>query len=115
MEFNQVEIFVKSVRRASALKKLLVESDFPSIAIRSGLNQEDCISRYVCYKDFWKGIIASIDLFCKGIVIERVNAVINYDIPDDDDSGRFRTRDLAINFVSTDEGAEFDTASYLNA
>merc|ERR1711865_288034 len=38
LEFNQVVIFVKSVQRAIALDKLLVECSFPSIAIHSGLN-----------------------------------------------------------------------------
>lgn len=37
-EFNQVVIFVKSVQRAIALDKLLVECNFPSISIHSGLN-----------------------------------------------------------------------------
>merc|ERR1711870_16850 len=45
LEFNQVVIFVKAVQRAIALDKLLVECNFPSIAIHSGLNQEDRIAR----------------------------------------------------------------------
>merc|ERR1719335_1423964 len=39
LEFNQVVIFVKSVQRAIALDKLLVECNFPSIAVHSGLDQ----------------------------------------------------------------------------
>merc|ERR1712127_1038211 len=52
LEFNQVVIFVKSVQRAIALDKLLVECNFPSIAIHSGLNQEDRIARYKQFKSF---------------------------------------------------------------
>merc|ERR1719401_3341903 len=44
LEFNQVVIFVKSVARAVALDKLLVECNFPSIAIHSGLQQEERIN-----------------------------------------------------------------------
>merc|ERR1712194_538332 len=51
LEFNQVVIFVKSVQRAIALDKLLVECNFPSIAIHSGLNQEDRIARYKQFKE----------------------------------------------------------------
>merc|ERR1711920_117579 len=80
LEFNQVVIFVKSVQRAVALDKLLVECNFPSIAIHSGLNQEDRIARY---KQFKERIMVSTDLFGRGIDIERVNIVINYDMPDD--------------------------------
>ena len=37
----QVVIFVKSVARAIELDKLLVSCNFPSIAIHSGLSQEE--------------------------------------------------------------------------
>merc|ERR1712216_866855 len=107
LEFNQVVIFVKSVQRAIALDKLLVECNFPSIAIHSGLNQEDRIARYKQFEEFQKRIMVSTDLFGRGI-IERVNIVINYDMPDDSDSylhrvgraGRFGTKGLAITFAS---------------
>jgi hypothetical protein len=44
LDFNQVVIFVKSVSRAAELNKLLVECNFPSICIHSGMSQEE---RYV--------------------------------------------------------------------
>merc|ERR1719440_285620 len=40
LEFNQVVIFVKSVQRATALDKLLVECSFPSIAINYDMPEE---------------------------------------------------------------------------
>merc|ERR1712087_707429 len=114
LEFNQVVIFVKSVQRAPALDKLLVECNFPSIAIHSGLSQADRIARYKQFKEFQKRIMVSTDLFGRGIDIERVNIVINYDMPDDSDSylhrvgraGRFGTKGLAITFVTSEEDAE---------
>merc|ERR1711918_285847 len=90
LEFNQVVIFVKSVQRAIALDKLLVECNFPSIAIHSGLNQEDRIARYKQFKDFQKRIMVSTDLFGRGIDIERVNIVVNYDAPDASDTSLHR-------------------------
>merc|ERR1711966_263177 len=142
LEFNQVVIFVKSVQRAIALDKLLVECNFPSIAIHSGLSQDDRIARYKQFKEFQKRIMVSTDLFGRGIDIERVNIVINYDMPADSDSylhrvgraGRFGTKGLAITFSGTAEDNEvlsavqkrfevnigempnhIDTTSYLNA
>merc|ERR1711959_40799 len=114
LEFNQVVIFVKSVQRAIALDKLLVECNFPSISIHSGLNQEERISRYKQFKDFQKRIMVSTDLFGRGIDIERVNIVINYDMPSDSDTylhrvgraGRFGTKGLAISFTSSEEDAD---------
>lgn len=142
LEFNQVVIFVKSVQRAVALDKLLVECNFPSIAIHSGLQQDERIARYKQFKEFQKRILVATDLFGRGIDIERVNIVINYDMPDESDSylhrvgraGRFGTKGLALTFVATDEDSEvlkkvqerfevnigempgqIDTTSYLNA
>jgi len=51
------------------------------------------------------------DIFGRGIDIERVNIVINYDMPDGPDTylhrvgraGRFGTKGVTISFVSTDE------------
>merc|ERR1712054_485907 len=142
LEFNQVVIFVKSVQRAIALDKLLVECSFPSLAIHSGLNQEERINRYKQFKEFQKRIMVCTDLFGRGIDIERVNIVINYDMTDESDSylhrvgraGRFGTKGLAISFVTTGEDEEvlkkvqerfevniesmpsqIDTTSYLNS
>merc|ERR1719269_293418 len=142
LEFNQVVIFVKSVQRATALDKLLTECNFPSIAIHSGLQQEERINRYKQFKDFQKRIMVSTDLFGRGIDIERVNIVINYDAPDASDTylhrvgraGRFGTKGLAISFTSSEEDAEvlkktqerfevniadmpatIDTTAYINA
>lgn len=41
LDFNQVVIFVKSVSRAAELDRLLVECNFPSICIHSGMSQEE--------------------------------------------------------------------------
>lgn len=114
LEFNQVVIFVKSVRRCVELDKLLCECNFPSIAIHSDLKQEERIARYKSFKDFQKRILVATDIFGRGIDIERVNIVINYDIADSPDAylhrvaraGRFGTKGLAITFVSSESDAD---------
>lgn len=111
LEFNQVCIFVKSVQRANELNKLLNECNFPSICIHSHMAQEERIARYKSFKDFSKRIMVATDIFGRGIDIERVNIVVNYDIAPDPDSylhrvgraGRFGTKGLAITFVSSPE------------
>ncbi|KAH9921392.1 P-loop containing nucleoside triphosphate hydrolase protein [Fomitopsis serialis] len=98
LEFNQVVIFVKSVARAI------------DISIHSGLAQEERINRYTAFKAFEKRILVATDIFGRGIDVERVNIVINYDCPPDADSylhrvgraGRFGTKGLAITFVSSE-------------
>lgn len=58
--------------------------------------------------------MVSTDLFGRGIDIEKVNIVFNYDMPENSDmylhrvarAGRFGTKGLAISFVSTKEDLE---------
>ena len=104
LEFNQVIIFVKSTRRANELNKLLCACNFPSIAVHSGLPQEERIERYRSFKEFNKRICVSTDVFGRGIDIERINLAINYDLPNEADqylhrvgrAGRFGTKGLAV-------------------
>ncbi|KAG8951164.1 Suppressor of the cold-sensitive snRNP biogenesis mutant brr1-1 [Tulasnella sp. 424] len=114
LEFNQVVIFVKSIARANELDKLLKDCNFPSICIHSGLQQEERIKRYQAFKQFDSRILVATDIFGRGIDVERVNIVVNYDCPTDADSylhrvgraGRFGTKGLAITFVSSDADSE---------
>jgi ATP-dependent RNA helicase UAP56/SUB2 len=114
LEFNQVVIFVSKVPRAKELNKLLQECNFPSICIHSRMSQQERIEKYKSFKDFNARILVSTDLFGRGIDIERVNVVINYDFPDDSDqflhrvgrAGRFGTKGIAISFISSDADQE---------
>jgi len=110
MQFNQVIIFVKSTVRATELDKLLRECNFPSIAVHSGVSQEERIKRYKEFKEFNKRICVATDVFGRGIDIERINLAINYDLPDNADSylhrvgraGRFGTKGVSISFISSE-------------
>lgn len=114
LEFNQVVIFVKSVHRCVALSQLLVEQNFPAIAIHRGMAQEERLSRYQQFKDFKQRILVATNLFGRGMDIERVNIVFNYDMPEDSDTylhrvaraGRFGTKGLAVTFVSDETDAK---------
>ncbi|KAG2449854.1 hypothetical protein HYH02_005377 [Chlamydomonas schloesseri] len=124
LDFNQVVIFVKSVARAKMLNTLLNECNFPSVCIYGGMDQEERIKVYKHFKEGKHRILVATDLVGRGIDIERVNIVINYDMPESDDkskgeskhgngadtylhrvgrAGRFGTKGLAITFVSSQE------------
>merc|ERR1712035_253109 len=114
LEFNQVVIFVKSVQRCIALAKLLQEQNFPAVDIHRAMNQEERLKRYQAFKNFQKRILVATTLFGRGMDIERVNIVFNYDMPEDSDTylhrvaraGRFGTKGLAITFVSDETDAK---------
>merc|ERR1712137_147335 len=111
LEFNQVVIFVKSVQRCIALATLLKEQNFPAIDIHRAMNQEERLARYQKFKNFQSRILVATNLFGRGMDIERVNIVFNYDMPEDSDTylhrvaraGRFGTKGLAISFIADDE------------
>lgn len=66
------------------------------------------IKRYNDFKNFKYRIMVATDIFGRGIDIEKINVVFNYNMPNDSDSymhrvgraGRFGTKGLAITFVS---------------
>jgi|Transcript_90194 ATP-dependent RNA helicase UAP56/SUB2 len=114
LEFNQAVIFVNSTNKAKQLNKLLVDSNFPSMALHSRMSQPDRIAKYKSFKELAARILVSTDLAGRGIDIERVNVVINYDFPKDADqylhrvgrAGRFGTKGLSVSFVSDDPANE---------
>jgi len=130
LEFNQVVIFVGKVQRATQLNELLAENNFPSMCIHSRMKQDERIRLYNEFKDFKSRILVTTDLFGRGIDIERVNIVINYDFPQKSQgrpgaeveerlsaasdqylhrvgrAGRFGTKGLAISFIADQDDAD---------
>jgi len=124
LEFNQVVVFVRNVKRALALDKILRDSKFPSMTLHElPKGHEDKatpgdvikandsrIERFQAFKEFRKRILIATDLFGRGMDVERVNIVINFDMPGDSDmylhrvgrAGRFGTKGLAVTLVATD-------------
>jgi superfamily II DNA/RNA helicase len=111
LDFNQVVIFVKGVRRCKELNKLLQECQFPSICMHSQMKQEERLEKYNSFKDYKSRILVSTDIFGRGVDFEHINIVFNYDMPPQADqylhrvgrSGRFGTKGLAITFVASKE------------
>lgn len=69
------------------------------------------IKIYEGFKTFKHRILVATEIFGRGIDIEKINIVFNFDMPKESDSylhrvgraGRFGTKGLAITFVETDE------------
>eukprot|EP01061_Rhynchopus_euleeides_P038040 TRINITY_DN65411_c0_g1_i1.p1 TRINITY_DN65411_c0_g1~~TRINITY_DN65411_c0_g1_i1.p1 ORF type:complete len:439 (+),score=217.17 TRINITY_DN65411_c0_g1_i1:59-1375(+) len=110
LEFNQVMIFVRSPQRATALNAMLKECGFPSTCIHGRMDQKERIETYQAFKEFKSRICVATNLFGRGIDIDRVNIVIQYDMAESADTylhrvgraGRFGTKGLAICFLTND-------------
>ena len=110
-KFNQLVVFVSKVQRAKALNAVLNDLEFPTVVLHSDLKQADRNKALREVKEFKKKILVSTDVGARGIDVERVNIVVNYDMPEKSDTylhrvgraGRFGTKGLAVSFVSSDD------------
>lgn len=107
VNYDQVIIFCSRVDRAKFLDKILQEMKFESVAIHSDMGQQDRIDLYSKFKKGEKRIVVTTDLLARGIDIERVNLVINYDMAEASDTylhrvgraGRYKTKGNSISFI----------------
>jgi len=105
---NQAIIYCNTRRKAEWLEDELQNRDFTVSCMHGELEQED---RDVIMKEFRSGssrVLISTDLLARGIDVQQVSLVINYDIPTNRENyihrigrvGRFGRKGVAINFVA---------------
>ncbi|KAL8325269.1 hypothetical protein RB597_008505 [Gaeumannomyces tritici] len=85
--FRQAIIFVRSAGRSTWVNRSLQKRGFYSIEIHSGISQDDRIHCYnqLKHSDVMRICVAT-DVFSRGINLEGVDLVINYDMPANADS-----------------------------
>lgn len=111
VEFNQCIIFTSSVDRCEALNRQLQALKFPSQAVHSRMDQKDRLRVYESCKTNNTRIVVATDLFGRGVDIDRINLVVQFDMASDPDSylhrvgraGRFGTKGLTIAFITPEE------------
>ena len=108
ININQSIIYANSIRRVEDLQYQLTKNNFTVSAIHSRMLQD---VRRAVMKDFKSGktrVLIATDLLARGIDINKVTLVINYDLPKNIEnylhrigrSGRFGKRGTAINFIT---------------
>eukprot|EP00929_Paragymnodinium_shiwhaense_P016446 TRINITY_DN1247_c0_g1_i1.p1 TRINITY_DN1247_c0_g1~~TRINITY_DN1247_c0_g1_i1.p1 ORF type:complete len:480 (+),score=110.69 TRINITY_DN1247_c0_g1_i1:69-1508(+) len=111
LQINQAILFCNSVTRVELLAKKITELGFSCFFIHSRMYQSH---RNRVFHDFRNGAcrcLVSSDLFTRGIDIQSVNVVVNFDFPKNSEtylhrigrSGRFGHLGLGINFVTYDD------------
>jgi len=114
LEFNQVIIFTSEQKYAQKLREVINNEGFPSIACYRSMPQPERLKVYNEFKEAKYRIMVCTDLFGRGIDIEKINIVINFDMPSESDqylhrvgrAGRFGTKGLAISFVSSQQDTD---------
>jgi ATP-dependent RNA helicase RhlE len=80
-DFNKILVFVRTKRRADFLSKVLTRRGIPGAVIHSDRTQKQ---RQEALDKFKKGrvnILIATDIVARGIDVENISHVINYDIP----------------------------------
>ena len=105
---SQTIIYCNSKRGVEELSNRLLDNNFSVSSIHGEMNQTE---RNQIMSDFRNGtsrIMISTDLLSRGIDIQQVSLVINYDIPNNPESyihrigrsGRYGRKGVAINFIT---------------
>ncbi|KAF9402918.1 translation initiation factor eIF4A [Mortierella sp. AD011] len=108
---TQAVIFCNTRRKVDWLTEKLTARDFTVSAIHSDMEQ---VHREVIMKEFRSGssrVLIATDLLARGIDVQQVSLVINYDIPTNKENyihrigrgGRFGRKGVAINFVTAED------------
>lgn len=105
---SQCIIYCNSVKKVADLHEIMMTEGYPVCCIHSGMEKQQ---RDESYKDFVNGkyrVLISSDLTARGIDVQQVSTVINFDIPKNihvylhriGRSGRWGRKGISINFVT---------------
>lgn len=111
LTITQAVIFCNTKRKVDWLTDKMKEANFTVVSMHGDMNQKE---RDDVMQDFRQGssrVLISTDVWARGIDVQQVSLVINYDLPGNREnyihrigrSGRFGRKGVAINFVTTEE------------
>eukprot|EP00758_Cryptobia_borreli_P003675 Tbor_TRINITY_DN3907_c0_g1::TRINITY_DN3907_c0_g1_i1::g.845::m.845 len=111
VDFNQCIIFTSTVERCEALNNQLQLLKFPSKAMHSRMDQAERLRVYESCKHNQTRIIVATDIFGRGVDIDRINLVVQYDMTFEADqylhrvgrAGRFGTKGVTVAFLTDEE------------
>lgn len=105
---TQSIIYCNSIKRVTDLHEAMLQDNFPVCCIHSGMEKSE---RDAAFRDFKCGkhrVLISSNVTARGIDVQNVGIVINFDVPKDvhtylhriGRSGRWGRKGVAINFVT---------------
>ena len=108
LSMSQCIIYCNSVKRVCDLQEAMTQDNFPVCCIHRNMTKQE---RFTSFSDFKKGksrVLISTNVTSRGIDIQQVSTVINFDVPHCIDnylhrigrSGRWGRKGVGINFVT---------------
>ena len=114
LSIAQAIIYCNSTKRVDDLTQAMEEDGFPVKKIHGKMDEKE---RKDTHKEFKSGasrVLVTSDLFARGIDVQQVSIVINFDVPKSEHtylhrigrSGRWGRKGIAINFQTKYDGAK---------
>ena len=106
---SQTIIYCNSKRTVDEVSKKLVDNSFSISSIHGEMTQTERNNIMQEFRNGTSRILISTDLLSRGIDVQQVSLVINYDVPNNPESyihrigrsGRYGRKGVAINFVTS--------------
>ena len=105
----QCIIYCNSVKRVADLYDAMLQDDFPVCCIHSGMEKADRQKGYTEFRNGKYRVLISSNVTARGIDIQQVSTVINFDLPKSvhtylhriGRSGRWGRKGVGINFITS--------------
>lgn len=105
---SQCIIYCNSVRRVQDLYQAMIEDKYPVCCIHSAMEKDERTKNYDEFRNGLFRVLISSNVTARGIDIQTVSTVLNFDMPKDihtylhriGRSGRWGRKGVAINFVT---------------
>jgi len=108
LSVSQAIIYCNSIRRVDDLYDAMKHDEFPVQRLHGGLDESDRKQIYSTFKNGSCRVLIATDLLARGIDVQQVSIVINFDIPKNihtylhriGRSGRWGRKGVGINFIT---------------
>ncbi len=108
ISISQAIIYCNSTRRVDDLHEAMITEDFPVKKIHGKMDEKERKNNHNDFRSGSSRVLITSDLFARGIDVQQVSVVINFDLPKSEHtylhrigrSGRWGRKGVAINFIT---------------
>ena len=113
MSISQAIIYCNSTRRVDDLHEAMIADEYPVSKIHGKLDGAERKETNKAFRSGATRVLITSDLYARGIDVQQVSIVINFDVPKSEHtylhrigrSGRWGRKGIAVNFVTKHDGA----------
>jgi translation initiation factor 4A len=114
ISLSQCIIYCNSIKRVSDLYDAMIEDGFPVCRIHSNMEKADREKAFLDFRNGSSRVLISSNVTARGIDIQQVSCVINFDVPKDvhtylhriGRSGRWGRKGVGINLITRRDAAK---------